>query len=206
MSMHPVLKWQLFEPTEDHVLSQNKLLYAMEGMVRANQDYLRAHPETPLLYNSKVIYQREPPGKEEWCDIPTILEAGWGDCEDLAGWLVAELRERFKIPSRPFLRFRKSGGEYHYHALLILPHHYQNKAVTHPVTGVPLIDPTTGKTATERCPIFAGPYSEFVFEDPSARLGMYAGRINREGAYESIIAKARDPLFMAQQARRKRAA
>lgn len=44
----------------------------------------------PLLYQSGVRYEREPPGSEVWL-LPheaMILKAA--DCEDLACWLVAE--------------------------------------------------------------------------------------------------------------------
>jgi hypothetical protein len=200
--MLPTLKWRLFPPGEDHRLSQNKLLYALEGMVRANQDYLRAYPETPLLYRSGIRYQREPDGQEEWCDIPNIIAAGWGDCEDLAAWLVAELREKFKMPARPFLRFRKKAGEFHYHALLTIPHHYVWKPVMHPQKNIPLLDPQTGRPAAMRAPVFTGKMGEFVFEDPSARLGMYGGKTNVAGAYEQILARGRDPIHHALVSRR----
>lgn len=49
----------------------------------------------PRLYASGVAYDREPwpKGVEEFADIVTILERGWGDCDDLCAWRVAELQE-----------------------------------------------------------------------------------------------------------------
>lgn len=74
-----------------------------EVWTRINCSYLRAHPETPLLYRSGVRYRREDTpraldGKravlENWKDIPTILADGYDDCEGLSAWLAAELRCR----------------------------------------------------------------------------------------------------------------
>jgi len=53
--------------------------------------YLLSH-EVPSLYDSGVRYQREPPGIEEFAAIPAVIERGWGDCDDLAAWRIAELR------------------------------------------------------------------------------------------------------------------
>lgn len=48
----------------------------------------------PSLYESGVRYEREPwTDREEFADILTVLKRGWGDCDDLAAWRVAELQE-----------------------------------------------------------------------------------------------------------------
>jgi len=192
MSMKPTLDWQLFPPHQDHKLSQQKLLFAYEALVRANQEELKAHKQIPLIYESGVVYKQEPAGHEDWADIPTILKARWGDCEDLGGWLCAELREVWGIPCRPFLRFRKTGGNYHYHALLILPNRYVWDWEIVKSRGQTILGPD-GRPATRRVrkPVFEAPY---VFEDPSARLGMYNGAMNFHNAYPQILAKATDPL------------
>jgi len=45
---------------------------------------------TPLPYDAGVRYQMEPDnGIEEFADIPTVWSRGWGDCDDLAPWVVA---------------------------------------------------------------------------------------------------------------------
>lgn len=66
-------------------------------LVDTDLDYLHAHPETPALYASGVRYQRETPthgghNEERFLAIPWVLRLGWGDCDDLTGWRVAELR------------------------------------------------------------------------------------------------------------------
>lgn len=217
MGMVPVLRWRLFpSDAQDHVLSQNMLLRAYEGLCQANQDYLKAHPETPLLYSARagVRYFREPPGKEEWCDIPTVLfdprkhdrgvdgtpakkEDHWGDCEDLGGWLVAELRQKFKIPARPFLKFRRVRGAYHYHALVVLPARWvwDYRVVRDGKSQMAVIGPK-GQPLIERYrkPLYTKRDGSFVFEDPSLRLGMRDGKRHVKGAYRSIIKRGQDPL------------
>jgi hypothetical protein len=66
-----------------------------EALTIADCAYLLKFPRTPLLYESGVRYLAEPPGRDEWQDIPDTLARGNGDCEDLACWRVAELRVRF---------------------------------------------------------------------------------------------------------------
>lgn len=40
-----------------------------------------------------IEWQPEPPGDESFDKPSTVLERGWGDCDDLAPWLAAEMRE-----------------------------------------------------------------------------------------------------------------
>lgn len=48
--------------------------------------------ELPPLYASGVRYKREPRGTERWLLPREVHERGHGDCEDLALWRAAELR------------------------------------------------------------------------------------------------------------------
>jgi hypothetical protein len=66
--------------------------YMLEALAHANVLWLRDNPLTPALYASGVRYAREAPGVDDWQDIPRTLAVRSGDCEDLAGWRVAELR------------------------------------------------------------------------------------------------------------------
>lgn len=64
----------------------------LEATVLINLIYLRLH-SVPPLYRCGVRYQEEPDdGMEEFATIPIIISRGWGDCDDLAPWRVAELR------------------------------------------------------------------------------------------------------------------
>lgn len=65
----------------------------LEANVRTNQLYLATH-HVPCLYQSGVRYEMEPEGSiEEFAAIPVVIARGWGDCDDLAPWRVAELRQ-----------------------------------------------------------------------------------------------------------------
>jgi hypothetical protein len=62
-----------------------------EALAVINLAHLKQAPNTPFLYESGVVYRPERDG-EELLDIPALMVQGWGDCEDLAAWRVAELR------------------------------------------------------------------------------------------------------------------
>ena len=68
-------------------------------MLRALTDincvWLRAHPETPLLYRSGVRYRLDARGTEVYKDIPHVLRDKVGDCKKLAAWRAAELIVRY---------------------------------------------------------------------------------------------------------------
>lgn len=75
----------------------------LEALVTVDQLYLRTH-HVPPLYRSGVRYQEEPLNQaklgsgpvqriEDFSSIPAVLERGHGDCDDLAPWRCAELRE-----------------------------------------------------------------------------------------------------------------
>jgi hypothetical protein len=70
----------------------------LRGVVANNQLIIRVYKRQgkpiPKLYESGVRYEREPwTDREEFADILTVLRRGWGDCDDLCAWRVAELRE-----------------------------------------------------------------------------------------------------------------
>ncbi len=91
-------------------LSKRRILgYAIKAnldtLVKVDQLYLQRHCVKPL-YRSGVRYKNEPNNIvklggvakaqnriEEFAAIPAVIERGWGDCDDLAPWRVAELRE-----------------------------------------------------------------------------------------------------------------
>lgn len=66
---------------------------AIEAVVLANQLYLRLH-QVPSIYESGIRYEEEPAGQpyEDFAAVPVILARGWGDCDDLVSWRIAELR------------------------------------------------------------------------------------------------------------------
>ena len=128
--MTPTLDIELFRrdangvcPPAERIRSQDALLWFMEALCLVNQAQIRYQKRlgkpVPPLYSSGVRYQRED-GTEDWQDIHTTLRKMWGDCEDLACYRVAELREVYKRPAAPFVTWFSAGpGDgFHYHALL----------------------------------------------------------------------------------------
>jgi hypothetical protein len=90
----------------------------LEALVEINRLYLRTH-HAPPLYHSHVRYQPEPEDgmPEEFAAIPKILSRGWGDCDDLAPWRVAELQEAGEA-ARIRITWRRPGGRRLYHVLV----------------------------------------------------------------------------------------
>lgn len=86
------------------------LILALEALTQINEYHLRralaSGKPFPRLYESGVYYQEEPPGQEDWLDIPTLYREGKGDCEDLGCALTAERRVYDGVPSRPVLRWK----------------------------------------------------------------------------------------------------
>jgi hypothetical protein len=64
---------------------------------------------------------REPPGREDWQDIPETIRRGDGDCEDLACWRAAELNVKQGIRAFPTFRWRVRGTGTLYHILVQYP-------------------------------------------------------------------------------------
>ena len=89
-----------------------------------NVAWLQRHPEAPRLYDSGIRYRREPRGgidtaenEERFLTWPSMLVARFGDCDDLAPALSAELEVRDGIPARPVAVRVRLG----YHVLVLLP-------------------------------------------------------------------------------------
>jgi hypothetical protein len=74
-------------------VSRATMLPFLELSTRLNEELLRARDSTPSVYGSGVRYEIEPPGREDWDPADVLLRRGWGDCEDLAAWRAAELRD-----------------------------------------------------------------------------------------------------------------
>ena len=70
-----------------------------DGLVQLNAVLMHVASQNgidlPDLYESGVVYRREPPGQEWWesaVDVIGIVANRSGDCEDLACYRAAELR------------------------------------------------------------------------------------------------------------------
>jgi hypothetical protein len=78
----------LLQPPE---LSEDYLDDILTCLVKLDLRYLAKNPGTPRLYDAGIRYQAEPKGEERFASVPVVLALGFGDCEDLACWRVAEL-------------------------------------------------------------------------------------------------------------------
>lgn len=70
-----------------------------EGLVSLNEWFFETAAdrgiEMPDLYDTGVVYRREPPGREWWenaADVRGLVSHRSGDCEDLAAYVAAWLR------------------------------------------------------------------------------------------------------------------
>jgi hypothetical protein len=111
----------LFSVPSDRERSQKVLLILMDALANVNMTWLKTYPDTPALYNAPVKYHFDPDEPDPWQDISSTLKKGWGDCEDLACWRIAELRAK-GIEAHPYIRWRRNAeGKYTYHALVLWP-------------------------------------------------------------------------------------
>lgn len=105
----------VFNPSASRVDNANVLEAYLEALIVANLVYLRANPQTPLLYNSGVRYART----VEWDSIPDLYARGVGDCKSLSAARVAELRAR-GAKAKPVFRFIvKPNGGRDFHILVL---------------------------------------------------------------------------------------
>lgn len=121
----------LFADDKDREISEDGTLWFLESLCQWNQLWLKKHPETPRLYDSKVVYKLpeqvsgDPNGflsGEHFRDIPAVLENGGGDCDNVAAWRVAELRNHGYRGVKPYITSRpKEDGGRVYHALVWWP-------------------------------------------------------------------------------------
>lgn len=136
----PRLMAPIFESNEPRALafSRDAITAGVTGLMLMDIAWLKHYPNTPKLYQSGVIYvpeaRREIPTKagwpkekciveygEDWLTIPAVLKAKKGDCEDLAAWRAAELRQR-GVNATPYIKIRKlPNGAFRAHAVVKLP-------------------------------------------------------------------------------------
>jgi len=76
----------------------------LEGLIKVNEWHLRRSlrraqkglgPPIPPLYTSGVRYKADPPGEENWKDIPAVLKDGHGDCLPLSTLVLRSTSDRF---------------------------------------------------------------------------------------------------------------
>lgn len=93
------------------------------ALVLANRIILQKG-NLPSLYMSGVRYKPEPGWSEEHFDnAETVFARGWGDCDDLASWRVAELQNQ-GVPATIVVMWKPvTGGRlFHIKVRIINPH------------------------------------------------------------------------------------
>lgn len=73
----------------------------LKGVVLNNRLLIRSR-QVPPLYSSGVEWRPEAwAGQfEEFADAATVMQRGFGDCDDLCAWRVAELHEQGETKAR----------------------------------------------------------------------------------------------------------
>lgn len=74
--------------------TQRSLDALLSALLSLNLIFLQTNLGIPPLYRSGVRYRREnrvEGSEERWGTIPQCLDAGLGDCEELAAWRAAEM-------------------------------------------------------------------------------------------------------------------
>lgn len=88
----------------------------LEGLVRVNQWLLVNYfIDAPELYSSGVRYRKEGFRRDDWLTAPEVAMLGYGDCEDLAAWRAAELRNAGELDARAIAI---TGGAHMFHAVV----------------------------------------------------------------------------------------
>lgn len=102
-------------------LAHKSLSLMLHALWMIDVHYLNHYP-APAIYDSGVVYQEEPLGREDWQDIPSTLMRREGDCEDLASWRAAELCVRHRIDAYPTFIWRtRPSGVFLYHIQCTYP-------------------------------------------------------------------------------------
>ena len=143
-------------------LSEATAVDLLNLLARHNQRYILANPRFPLLYDSGVIYRRET--VELWSDAPSALRAGHEDCDALAAWRAGELRAR----GAAALRAGDPGFEQATRARL--------RTIESEVMMTTRAKP--GESGMYHCIVRYRVGAGWFRDDPSARLGMYAGQVD----------------------------
>jgi hypothetical protein len=113
--VHLTLPEHFDEDEHDEARHFAPIILFLPGLIEVNKWHIRrsirraqkgiASP-IPPLYESGVYYQEDPPGEENWKDVPAVLKDGHGDCDRLVAWRVAELQVA-GIDAEPIIKWQQ---------------------------------------------------------------------------------------------------
>lgn len=134
----------------------------LNWLAEENARILAAKPSLPLLYDSGVVYRRE--ATEIWGDVLNTMLQGHEDCDALAAWRAGEIIARGWRALRP--------GDAGYRVA-------QRDRPAHVRAEVMLTTRTpSGTPGLYHCIVRYRLGGRWFKDDPSARLGMYGGRVS----------------------------
>jgi hypothetical protein len=115
----PRIELEGFDKVTEDDRQQTMLDMIEANLIGFNVRWLHLY-RAPALYTPGLVrFLREPRGQDNWQNIPRTLQLRTGDCEDLVGWRVAELRASGEDPgARPRVQRFDEGGDVEYHFTL----------------------------------------------------------------------------------------
>jgi hypothetical protein len=177
--VHLTLPEHFDEDDRDEMRHFAPIIPLLEGLIKVNEWHLRRSYRRaqkgldlplPPLYASGVRYKEDPPGDENWKDIPAVLADGHGDCDRLVAWRVAELRTNGYPETVPLIKWRTVPKE-----TMVQLGHPPHMV---PDEGIQMVHVCVGLPGWEK---YAHLYEQNpLVEDPSKLLGMggsYTSRV-----------------------------
>lgn len=150
----------------------------LNGLARHNAALMGDRPDLPLLYESGVVYRRE--RIETWSDVVWTYRQGWEDCDALSAIRAGELIARGGQAMRP----GDAGYERCHRLKAIHAEVFLETPIETPENG-----PGTYHCVTRYQAVLPGrarPDLPWFVDDPSLRLGMRGGMVDR-----SVLARWR---------------
>ena len=152
------------------VFGENKSVRLLNWLAEWNAEILRRKPSLPGLYASGVRYERET--EETWSDYINLLLQKWEDCDALAAARAGELKARGWRALAP-------GDDGYAEAKR------RRSRIEARVFMRTRLAP--GKPGLYHCLVrYRLPGGEWMFDDPSARLGMLDRRMNAQEVQERL--------------------
>lgn len=92
----------------------------LQDLITVNSLAYERDPKLPGIYEAGVVYRREAPGHEQFCDVHAVLNRGYGDCEDLSAAVVSWRRVRLGEFARPRVTWKRmSAGRWLFHITVL---------------------------------------------------------------------------------------
>lgn len=117
----PVYSIGLFNGKEDILPSYDAMEVLVNSLIALFVIEM-VNYEIPCLYDSGVIYEHMPAGRDaKWKDAFAALSTGKANCKTLAAWRIAELRIYYREAARPviFQTIDPANGDQRWHVWVL---------------------------------------------------------------------------------------